>query len=50
MENTTAVTTMSEHVIENAAAVTKTSEEAAKIMGVGNAAKTTLMKPTTTET
>ncbi len=37
------------HVVEDAAAVTKTSEDAAKIMGVANAAETSLMNPTTTE-
>lgn len=50
MENTTAVTTTSERVVENAAAVTKTSKEASKIMGVANAVENTLTKPSTTET
>ncbi len=50
MEKSTAVTTTSEHVVENAAAITKTSEEASKIMGVANAVENTLTKPSTTET
>jgi hypothetical protein len=50
VEKSTAVTTTSEHVVENAAAITKTSEEASKIMGVANAVENTLTKPSTTET
>ncbi len=49
MENTTAITMMSEHAVENATAVT-ISKEASKIMGVAYAAKITLMKPSTETT